>query len=166
MSAAEERKFLVDELPEKRRKFVLAYVGESAGNASSAARIAGYAAPGEEGYRLLKNARILEAIEELQLATGSDSASMVAGLLELRAFWSRVVRGEESDIRIVRDKEGEQYLEDVVPIIQRLKASELLGKSQAAFVERHEVTGAQGAPIAVTIDIASAKKIARGEQDG
>jgi hypothetical protein len=47
----------------KRRVFVAAYLGEANLNVAKAARIAGYSKPYEEGYRLLRNAQIREAID-------------------------------------------------------------------------------------------------------
>ena len=46
----------------KRSAFVAAFVGEARGNATQAARIAGYAHPGQEGHRLLKIAEIADAV--------------------------------------------------------------------------------------------------------
>lgn len=48
----------------QRVAFVAAYIGEARGNASEAARIAGYKHPGQEGHRLLKNDEIASAIQE------------------------------------------------------------------------------------------------------
>lgn len=46
----------------QRVAFVAAYIGEARGNASEAARIAGYKHPGQEGHRLLKIAEIEQAV--------------------------------------------------------------------------------------------------------
>jgi phage terminase small subunit len=138
-SLAETQTFAVDSLPEKRRRFVLAYCGSAKGNATEAARQAGYEAPSVEGCRLLRNVAVLEAIQELELAAGTDTESMVMGVIELRRFWTRTARGEESDVQVTRTKEGEQAEEIAVPIVPRLKASELLGKSLGAFIDRHQV---------------------------
>jgi phage terminase small subunit len=48
----------------KQAVFVAAYLGEANRNASEAARIAGYAKPGQQSHRLLKNVEIQAAIEE------------------------------------------------------------------------------------------------------
>lgn len=51
-------------LTPKRAAFVAAYLGEANRNATEAARIAGYAEPGQEGHRLLKIAEIKAAIDD------------------------------------------------------------------------------------------------------
>lgn len=131
MRLTSEQRTALDALTPKRRAFVLAYVGEEAGNGTGAARSAGYAKPGEEAHRLLKNAQVMLALEAFR-APAEDAA--IATAEELRAFWSGVMRGG-----------------DEVTMRDRLKASELLGKSQGAFVERRverrEVSGPAGGPL-------------------
>lgn len=105
-------------LSEKRRLFVEAYMGEAKGNATEAARMAGYAHPGSQGHRLLKNAEIHAAIQERV-----DADSRVANRDDLQRFWTSVM------------EDTNQSMKD------RLKASELLGKAQAAFVARVEHSG-------------------------
>lgn len=51
-------------LTPKRAAFVAAYLGEANRDATEAARIAGYAEPGQEGHRLLKIAEIKAAIDD------------------------------------------------------------------------------------------------------
>ena len=59
-----------EELPEKRRLFVDAYVGRANCCKAEAARLAGYASPVREGYRLYKEpevrAAIIAYLKELQ----------------------------------------------------------------------------------------------------
>jgi phage terminase small subunit len=117
----------LDVLPERRRRFVLAYVGEAAGNATQAARTAGYAKPAEEGCRLLKNAQIGEALSLMRMPSLERAYRNVE---ELREWWSEMMGA------------------DIEPK-DRIKASELLGKSQGAFVERTEVSGPSGTPIEI-----------------
>ena len=50
------------ELTTKQKLFVEAYLGEASGNASEAARIAGYTNPATIGYRLLKKSMVRAAI--------------------------------------------------------------------------------------------------------
>ena len=51
------------DLTEKQRKFVEAYVGEAKGNATKAARLAGYSAPRTSGKENTAKHHILEAVE-------------------------------------------------------------------------------------------------------
>lgn len=114
-------------LTEKQRKFVEAYMGPAKGNATEAARMAGYSGNentlGVTGLRLLRNAKITEAVEERQKAD-----PLVADREERQRFWSTVMRDESADMK------------------DRLKASEILGKSQADFTEKVDITSG-GEPI-------------------
>jgi phage terminase small subunit len=66
----------------KQRDFVEAYIGAARGNASEAARIAGYKAPGQQGYENLKKPEIRAEIEaQLSLRTLSAN-EVLAGLTE------------------------------------------------------------------------------------
>ena len=122
----EQRKAL-DALTPKRRAFVLAYV--RTGNATEAAREAGYAHPHSQGPRLLgfvgETVGLLEAPAE---------DAKIASVDELREFWTSVARGDEP-----------------AAMKERLKATELLGKSQGAFIDRREVSGPQGAPVVIEV---------------
>jgi len=55
---------LKHKLTPKRLRFVEAFCGRAQGNASEAARIAGYKDPGQEGWRLLQNVGIQAAVEK------------------------------------------------------------------------------------------------------
>lgn len=116
----------LDALPPKRRAFVLEYL--RTGNATEAARRAGYSHPKEEGVRLLSFAAVRSAIEAFRAPA---EESEIASVDELRRRLTRWLRNG------VIDADGGALLamepKDV------LKALELLGKSQGAFVERREV---------------------------
>ena len=68
--------------------------------------------------RLLTYVNIQKRLEELRIATESDS---IATMKEIKEFWSNMLRNTES-------KDGD-----------RLKASELLGKSKGMFLDKIEV---------------------------
>lgn len=120
-------------LSERERRFVEAYMGPAAGNATEAARLAGYSAKtaGSQGSRLLKKANIRQALQ-----TRVEADPKVADRAARQEFWSKVMEGRGKFAK--------------VPWRDRLKASELLGKSQGDFIERHEHSGKNGAPIHVT----------------
>lgn len=111
-------------LTERERRFVEAYMGAAAGNATEACRRAGYRgsdnALGVQGRRLLRKAKVREAIES---RVQGDPA--IATRRERQQFWTAVMLGTGA---YRRAKLG-----------SRLKASELLGKSQADFIERHRI---------------------------
>ena len=121
-------------LTEKQRRFVEAYMGAAAGNATEAARIAGYKGNaktlGVVGSENLAKPCIQEAIE---VRTKSDPA--IATREARQRFWTEVMLG--------RGEHGSEFVE----MRDRLKASELLGRSQADFVEKIEHSGANGGPI-------------------
>ncbi|NCB17669.1 MAG: terminase small subunit [Synergistales bacterium] len=102
-------------LTPKREAFVAAY----AGNASAAALAAGYSPKTAHviGHELLKKPEIQEAI---QTRMGERLNPLVANREERQSFWSSVMRDRESDPK------------------DRLRASELLGKSEGDFLDRIE----------------------------
>lgn len=108
-------------------------MGAAAGNASEAARLAGYSvkAAKVQGCRLLTKANVQAAIAE-RVTTDPQIATREAR----QRLWS--------DIAFGRGVYADAALKD------RLKASELLGKSQADFIERHEHAGTDGGPIIYT----------------
>lgn len=162
-----EQRAALDKLPPKRRTFVLAYLRSS--NATDAAREAEYAKPKQEGCRLLTIADVRQAIDAFRVPA-EDAAVME--LEELRAFWTSVARGEVDDWEehLVRSEEGTELVVEKAraKLKDRLKATELLGKSLGAFVERREVTGANGGAHEVVIrvrderDASRMRELARG----
>ena len=120
----DEQRAALDALTAKRRAFVLAFIGEARGNATEAARRAGYAAPTEEGHRLLRNAQVAAAVEALRAPVEREA---IANVEELRAFWTSVQRGQVSDVT----RDG---TETRAGLAVRMRASELLARSLGAFV--------------------------------
>lgn len=91
------------------------------GNATEAARAAGYR--GNDSTLSVTGARLLrhpEVRAALDARTARSLAGEIATREERQALWTRVMRDVEADMK------------------DRLRASELLGKSQADFVERVE----------------------------
>lgn len=123
-------------LTEKQRKFVEAYMGDAEGNATEAARLAGYS--GDEdalavrGAENVRKRKIREAIRERQ-----QKDPLVASRKERQSFWTAVMRGEE----------GDPDTKD------RLTAAKMLGKSQGDFVERHEHEHSGPNGDAITINV-------------
>lgn len=116
-------------LTEKQRKFCEAYAGNG-GNAYQAAIKAGYGRPRQEGARALENAGIVGALEALRKATTSAA---IATREERQSFWTTVLRDKDSSMR------------------DRLKASDLLGRSQADFIDRKEISGQNGGPVVLQL---------------
>jgi phage terminase small subunit len=108
-------------LTEKRRRFVLAYVGEAMGNASEAARIAGYAHPMQQGHDTLRNREVAEAIRAL---TKPDEDEAIAS--------SERLHKQLSDIALGKVEEVERKASDMVA------AAKLLLTARGELVKRVE----------------------------
>jgi len=101
-------------------------MGEAKGNATKAARMAGYGGSdttlASVGAENLKKPQILEAVKER-----IEADPIVANREECQRFWSGTMRDEKLELR------------------DRIRASELLAKSHGVFVERHDVSLGLGA---------------------
>ena len=108
----------------RQRAFVEAYCG----NATEAAITAGYSkkTAASIGERLLRNVEIKEALKEREKERLS---SLIATREERQRFWTSMMRDEDR-------KEAD-----------RLKASELLAKSEGDFLDRAELSGPNGSPL-------------------
>lgn len=80
----------------------------------------------QQAARLLTNDNICDRMNELR---GTQEEEVADELRRLKDFWLDVMEDEEERMN------------------DRLKASELYGKSIAAFVEKREVSGKDGEPI-------------------
>jgi phage terminase small subunit len=115
------------EVTEKQRRFIEAYMGEAAGNATQAARLAGYAG-NERTLIQVGSENLTKPDIRRAIAARIKADPKVRDRKALQAWWNA-----RMDDKRMGPKE-------------RLKASELLAKSQGVFVDRHEVTGASGGP--------------------
>lgn len=111
-------------LTAKQERFVAAYDG----NATAAALAAGYKPTyaNRIGQQLLDNPLIAAAI---QAREAERNAQRIATREERQMFFTEVMR------------DGERSTRD------RLRACELLGKSEGDFLERHELTGKDGSAL-------------------
>lgn len=115
-------------LTPRQQAFVDAYQG----NGTEAARVAGYAGDAQTlavtASRLLKHAKVDEAIKRrnVVVATAREQAVEQAGRIatraERQAFWTKVMLAEAERTT------------------DRLKAAELLGRSEADFTDKLDVT--------------------------
>lgn len=159
MKLTPEARRALDALPPKRRAFVLAYCGEAAGVGSEAARRAGYKSPEVEACRLLRDAKVALAVKAMRAPAESRA---IASVEELREWWSAVMRGEVTEAGV--DDDGFATL-TTVTMKDRLKASELLGKSQAAFVENRNVNVTGGGMVLHVTPETAREVIARTEEE-
>lgn len=104
-------------LNERQKAFIAAY----AGNATEAALKAGYSTKTaySQGQRLLKHVEIAPSIRERQ---NKQERKLIASREDRQKFWTDVMNDQDADMG------------------DRLRAAELLGKSEADFtdVQRHE----------------------------
>ena len=120
-------------LTHKQELFVAAYLGEAKGNASEAARIAGYKQPQVQGPRLLHNVAI---------------AARVSGYVEQRFASAEAILAELADVGfadwrefvevLARDKSGKP-IKTRMDLSNKVKALELLGKHHQLFTEKQVV---------------------------
>lgn len=128
----------------KQRKFVEAYTGVARGNASEAARRAGYrcGTPGSaasQGKRLLDNPAIAEAIREhdgIPERSGEPDPA-IAGGDDVQVFLSQVMRGEVDDSKVS----------------DQVRAADHLAKMKGLYVSRQ--TGEVSATEAALLLLAS-----------
>lgn len=100
----------ITKITAKQERFIAAYNG----NATTAATVAGYAKPRHAGSRFLTNVVIMNAIKCRQ---DVELQPLVATRQERQEFWTQVMMDAEEDMK------------------NRLRASELLGKSMADFTD-------------------------------
>lgn len=113
-------------LTSRQRKFIEVY----AGNGTKAARLAGYRgtdnALAQAARALLRNPQISKAIRDREQ---QEVRPYVATRQERQQFWTRVMGDPKEEMA------------------QRLRASELLGKSEADFSDKLQMTGKDGGPV-------------------
>ena len=130
-------------LTTKMRAFVEAYCG----NATEAALEAGYSPKTaySQGQRLLKNVEVKAAIAARQAPA---SSARIATREERQSFWTHVMRDPDEDMR------------------NRLKAAELLGRSECDFVEKVELNGTLEATLGVVFDSEQRRRLLESLNDG
>lgn len=97
----------------KQKRFIDFYKG----NATEAALEAGYSS--KTAYSIgQENLKKPEIIKEIQIRNLRESVSKIANRQQRQEFWSKVMNDVEVDLSV------------------RLRASELLGKSEADFTEK------------------------------
>jgi hypothetical protein len=123
----------------KQRIFVEAYDGDPI----YAARIAGY--EGADAYltkvtnTLLEKPLIIEAIKQ-RTRYMTDLKKTIATREERQQLWSDVMRNEDPHRIEELDSNGVPLPITNIPLLTRMKASELLGKSEADFIDKVETT--------------------------
>lgn len=138
----------VDALAYKQELFIEYLLGESAGNATDAARKAGYMGDDRTlavtGHRLLRNPNVAARVQARLAEAAMSADEVLAHLAEIaRAPWQeflqiKTVRGEVVDVRM--------------DLTNKVKALELLGKYHKLFTEKVEVEVVQKALIGIDLE--------------
>ena len=110
----------------KQKKFADYYIQN--GNAKQSYINAGYKAHTKgtaevNGCRLLSNAKVQEYIQEVNHIIQS---ARIADMKEVKEFWTNTLRDNELDLK------------------ERIKVSELIGKTNGAFLDKIEHSGGIG----------------------
>lgn len=120
-------------LTPKQRRFADAYLGVAKGNASEAARLAGYRDAAVSGFDCKRNPAIRAYINERLNAESLSSAEVLAELTDVaRAEWRDFVE------ILMRDEAGEA-VRVRFDLSAKIKALELLGKHHQLFADRLDV---------------------------
>lgn len=129
----------MEKLSPKHRLFVEAYDGDEV----FAMRAAGFT--GADNYLKKRAADLLalpliqEAIRDRSLYT-AKTAAIIATREERQALWTAIMKNEDPYKKEELDQNGIPIPDGNIPLMTRLKASEMLGKSEADFVDKVDMT--------------------------
>ncbi len=107
-----------ESLNHKQQLFVESYLGAANGNATEAARMAGYKQPHSQGPRLLENVGIASRVRERVAEVGMTADDVLSELAAVARL---------------------PYDGDPKAVQNKVRALELLGKHHKLFVEKQEV---------------------------
>lgn len=126
----------------KQKNFILAYVKENFTNATQAAIEAGYSEKhaNRQGSNLINEPHIKEVLIELQKAYDERATELsIASSIEIKQYLTRVMRGQETEQTLISVSKGMQAITDIeVATNERIRAAELLGKSQKLWTDKVE----------------------------
>ena len=115
-------------LTPKQIKFIAVY----SGNATEAARLAGYKG-NDDTLKQVGSENLAKHYIKAEIKKRMDKTvkKLIATREERQTFWTEVMKKKAARMN------------------DRLKASELLGKSEADFTDKHEVAGPAGGPVQI-----------------
>jgi phage terminase small subunit len=136
----------------RQRQFVRYYLTDSNGNATDAARRAGYLDPEVAGFRLKRHAAIAHAIESKVTEAGMTADAVLDQLTEMAEYDIGACLDPETglvDIKRVIAAGLTRMIKEVTPtangvsvkLYSRKEALELMGKYRKLFVERISLEG-------------------------
>lgn len=136
----------------RRKRFALLYDG----NGTETARLAGYTGTdpvlGVTATEILKDPKVQAVIKERESQVQTINGA-IASRQERQEFWTRVMLGNEIQ-KVIIGKPPNETVVDVKPkMVDRLKASEHLGKSQCDFIEKKLIGSMDDAPIEMKLSV-------------
>ena len=132
----------------KQQRFIDFYDG----NATEAARKAGYKHPKQSGAENLSKLYISDAIKNREQ---KRTKGLIATREERQEFWTKVLIGEDQEPEVTGyDLDGNAVIVKVPPkMSDRLKASELLGRSEADFTDKKIISDPDGKSLKWKVEI-------------
>lgn len=126
----------------KQKQFILEYAKDNFSNGAEAARNAGYSekTSKQQAKNLLSTPHIKEVLIELQKSYDERATELsIASSIEIKQYLTRVMRGQETEQTLIGIDKGRQAITDIeVSTNERIRAAELLGKSQKLWTDRTE----------------------------
>ena len=117
----------------KQELFIAAYLGEARGNATEAARIAGYKRPEIQGFENLRKPYIAARVSQHVSEKFANADAVLAELTDVAlAEWRDFIEV------IATDKQGNP-VRVKMDLSNKVKALELLGKHHQLFTEKQEI---------------------------
>ena len=136
-------------MTERQKRFVDYFV--QSGNATEAARRAGYKHPDRYGHENLKKLDVQKAVSERLSELQSER---IADAEEVLTYLTAAMRGQITEEVIVVEGTGNGESSARVETKQlsaatRTKAAELLAKRYGLLVDKKEIAGAAGGPLTI-----------------
>ena len=156
------------QLTYRQRMFVSYFLGTANGNATEAARMAGYATAHVDGSRLLANAIIRVAIDA-KLLSAAMSADEVLGRLsdmasaDMGPFIKQAADGIVFDLAQIKAARLTHLIKSITPnkfgtkieFYDAQAALEKLAKYHGLLIDRSEISGPKGLPMQAEIQTAA-----------
>lgn len=128
----------------KQRRFADFYLGEARGNATQAARLAGYSDPEQSAFANKQNVAVRAYIDERLMAETMSAAEVLRELTDVAsAEW-------QDFIEVKTDKHGRRLMVKM-DLTNKVKSLELLGKHHKLFTDKVENSGDPDRPTVIRV---------------
>lgn len=127
----------------KMRTFCLAYVGEASGNATEAARIAGYKGNDVTLWAVasenLRKPQVVSLIEELRVNAEKKLEKKIMSAAEVLAELSEIALTPWRELVEIKWGEDGQVIHAQLRLADKIKACELVGKKYKLFTDQVKI---------------------------